>query len=695
MSLKKLKLLLVLLVIQSLVICPVYAEIIELKTGTVIKGTIIYRDHEKIEVSAPDGSVYCWLNEVKSIDFIPVNVEEPGAPDFKQPGTGESNFFSGAVPPVIEGFTDEEIEREYRAIDQEKVKKIDSFKRLQTLVNNIAAKDKHFTSPLYQEILSFYLLMTTLFLKSSVDRGPSLLSEKAIQDAVYFLESVEGLYERIAEINIKDMGKNSLFYMLEDGLTLKDTTATIGLYYALIAAYQGDIQKASQYAQKYIPLCEFNCDEVQNVFTKVIAGYKDIHADPDKLKILKAIEWLEVSLYRTPDFVTELKILYDKVEFHAISDKKQLLRDLKKSLKTIHSHLATADNIELHFLDDPALDLVDTIKDDAKMNGDTKKVVMLYACTLQSLIASLIFNAKGLYTKGIVTWDFNALRLRWPGKGASFKEIVNYYWQGKRFDFSNDYFGHALNLIQVDENEYVFVDVTNNWISDLFNKDQRYGENTFLYHEQSVSPKKLDLLKDFVEEKSPGRGLLSSIYANLASVANDKSDISTADYFLRRAEYFWPENPARYGIEGDILFNSGRYPESIELLKKGLSIYPGDFSTQYSLARAFFENKNYEDALRIAQEGYRDSGEKFVNFAAVIVNVYLAANNHEQALLFAKEQLKKHNESPVLNQCLGYIYLETNKPEQGKKYLQKAVELYERNLEYSISLEIEELLKTL
>jgi hypothetical protein len=74
--------------------------------------------------------------------------------------------------------------------------------------------------------------------------------------------------------------------------------------------------------------------------------------------------------------------------------------------------------------------------------------------------------------------------------------------------------------------------------------------------------------------------------------------------YFERAIRFQPSDPGPYLVYGMHLSRSGRAKEAVEALKVAADLAPADANVNYNLGLAYFEVKDYDNALKHAEVAY-------------------------------------------------------------------------------------------
>jgi len=160
---------------------------------------------------------------------------------------------------------------------------------------------------------------------------------------------------------------------------------------------------------------------------------------------------------------------------------------------------------------------------------------------------------------------------------------------------------------------------------------------------------------------------------------NKHQIIDNAVKALDHAAFFGPNSSVAFdavslNISGDKLYQKGDINGAIEEFKKGLLLDPLNVNIHNSLGVCYGVLSSFEKAKKEFETAIRlDSNEGMALYNSGLANLLM--DNKDRALeLFLEAESIGENVFEVEFQT-GKLYLELGKPEKGKKYLEKAVNL--------------------
>lgn len=150
-----------------------------------------------------------------------------------------------------------------------------------------------------------------------------------------------------------------------------------------------------------------------------------------------------------------------------------------------------------------------------------------------------------------------------------------------------------------------------------------------------------------------------------------------ADATLDKLAIVAPNSARMQQVIAEHLINAGDLPPAIEHYKKALELNPRLFGVRYELAEAILETARRDAnvqaaAIAMVQDAEKIEG-KSANLDCLLARISLLAEDQTRAQQLYRDAFALDPGSTEAQVGLGKILMETNKPEQAKKYLQMAI----------------------
>jgi Tfp pilus assembly protein PilF len=125
-----------------------------------------------------------------------------------------------------------------------------------------------------------------------------------------------------------------------------------------------------------------------------------------------------------------------------------------------------------------------------------------------------------------------------------------------------------------------------------------------------------------------------------------KGDLEKARTALETATQMDPHNARVLAALGTVLANQGEYAAAIPKLEESLTTATGSWETHWTLAKAYYDQKKYEPALKESQTALSNSNGRAPEIELLVAQALTAVGKYEDAAAELRNFLKKHPEHP-------------------------------------------------
>ena len=114
---------------------------------------------------------------------------------------------------------------------------------------------------------------------------------------------------------------------------------------------------------------------------------------------------------------------------------------------------------------------------------------------------------------------------------------------------------------------------------------------------------------------------------------------------LEKATQVDPNHARAFAALGMALCDQGKYGDAIAPLEKSLQLnVTGSWETRWTLAKAYYQHEQYDDALKMSQQAWADSKGKAPEIALLVAQSLTAVGRYEEAAQTLRGFLKEHGE---------------------------------------------------
>ncbi len=112
---------------------------------------------------------------------------------------------------------------------------------------------------------------------------------------------------------------------------------------------------------------------------------------------------------------------------------------------------------------------------------------------------------------------------------------------------------------------------------------------------------------------------------------------------LRKATQIDPNHARAFAALGMALCDEGKYDVAIEPLEKSLQLdAAGTWETRWTLAKAYYQDAHYEEALKMSQEALAASNGKAPEIGLLVAQSLTAVGRYEDAAQMLREFVRDH-----------------------------------------------------
>jgi tetratricopeptide (TPR) repeat protein len=128
-----------------------------------------------------------------------------------------------------------------------------------------------------------------------------------------------------------------------------------------------------------------------------------------------------------------------------------------------------------------------------------------------------------------------------------------------------------------------------------------------------------------------------------------------AQSVLEKATQIDPNHARAFAALGMTLSNEGRYDAAIAPLEKSLQLEAGSWETRWTLAKAYYQHEQYDEALKASQEALAGSNGKAPEIELLVAQSLTAVGRYEDSAKILREFLKNHGDRPETATARRYL----------------------------------------
>ena len=125
-----------------------------------------------------------------------------------------------------------------------------------------------------------------------------------------------------------------------------------------------------------------------------------------------------------------------------------------------------------------------------------------------------------------------------------------------------------------------------------------------------------------------------------------KGELAKAQTALETAVQMDPHHARALAALGTVLANQGQYADAIPKLEESLQTTTGSWETHWTLAKAYYEQKKYDPALKESQTALTVSNGKAPEIELLVAQALTAVARYEDSAAALRNFLKNHADHP-------------------------------------------------
>jgi Flp pilus assembly protein TadD len=125
-----------------------------------------------------------------------------------------------------------------------------------------------------------------------------------------------------------------------------------------------------------------------------------------------------------------------------------------------------------------------------------------------------------------------------------------------------------------------------------------------------------------------------------------KGELAKAQATLETAVQMDPHHARALAALGTVLANQGAYAEAIPKLEESLKTTTGSWETHWTLAKAYYEQKKYEAALKESRTALAASNGKAPEIELLVAQALTAVGRYDDSAAALRNFLKNHADHP-------------------------------------------------
>jgi len=128
-----------------------------------------------------------------------------------------------------------------------------------------------------------------------------------------------------------------------------------------------------------------------------------------------------------------------------------------------------------------------------------------------------------------------------------------------------------------------------------------------------------------------------------------------AQEVLEKATQIDPSHARAFAALGMALADQGKYDTAIPPLEKSLELEAGGWETRWTLAKAYYQHQQYEEALKTSQEALTASNGKAPEIELLVAQSLTAVGRYEDSATALRDFLKNHPDRPEAATARRYL----------------------------------------
>jgi Flp pilus assembly protein TadD len=125
-----------------------------------------------------------------------------------------------------------------------------------------------------------------------------------------------------------------------------------------------------------------------------------------------------------------------------------------------------------------------------------------------------------------------------------------------------------------------------------------------------------------------------------------RNNWARAQTIFEKATQIDPNHARAFAALGTALCNQGKYDVAIAPLEKSLQLSTGGWETHWTLAKAYYYHKQYDEALKTSQQAVLESNGKSPEIELLVAQSLTAVGRYEESAQALRQFLKNHADHP-------------------------------------------------
>jgi len=369
--------------------------------------------------------------------------------------------------------------------------------------------------------------------------------------------------------------------------------------------------KSAKEIEKARHLYQMNADVkglalAEEVEEKLLQERKDrVYAQhPEYINIERVLLDIGYSKDNAEDLALSLLPLYEKMSFRDINDPVLLQEDLKQNVSIIADEVWDFEggqavinpryiyNYALLLNDNRHEKFLEKIGGDYRnLKGEDKEIFYgAFKCSYHSYLGWILLTAHGLKFVPIDT-VISESALFEDGNDQTW--LTNFFSKHRKKYEARE--GHAALAVKITDNEYVFVDFVNSFVTKSFTSEDYTCNEILNYCEFWLDRNKKAYTHIHFLDKTYFRAVMHDYLAEFYEAFHQDTNTLNAlnEAIALAPNYYYP-----YMQLGKYYYNKGRFDEAIDALREGYILSPDNDFIPYMMAKAYIDKKDDDNGIK-------------------------------------------------------------------------------------------------
>ncbi|MCD4778965.1 MAG: tetratricopeptide repeat protein [Candidatus Omnitrophica bacterium] len=304
-------------------------------------------------------------------------------------------------------------------------------------------------------------------------------------------------------------------------------------------------------------------------------------------------------------------------------------------------------------------------------------VDMAFQCSYKSYLGWIFLTAKGFKVVPVMTYMEKEQRQHIAEKNDPVSGLFSFaFSQGEQADDTQRDL-HVSLIVELADNQYVYVDITNSFVSEPFTSDDYFcdleeSRCSFLLEGRGDIFRSILLI-----DQSRMRAVLYAYLSGFYSIAGeDQKALDCLDEALE----FAPDFGYLYHKLGLYYYRKGEHDKVISFLKKSVEVEPYNDMFPFFLGRAYLAQGNIDSAMIYFERAILNYSRD-PSFYEALAYVHTRKGEWPQAIRNYQTVINLDEEYPKAYSYLGMAYIKLGESQYRSKYYSKAQESFESALD--------------